>query len=59
MEQLGDRAKQSGVLIITIALDASEGDRQSQAGFAKSAGGKSLSYTLGELRHYSEAAAGE
>ncbi len=59
MEQLGNQARQSGVLIITIALDASEGDRESQAGFAKSAGGQSLSYTLGELRHYLEAAAGE
>lgn len=59
MEHLGEQARQSGVLIITIALDASEGDRESQAGFAKSAGGQSLSYTLGELRHYLEVAAGE
>ncbi len=54
------QARQSGLLIITIALDASKGDRQSQADFAKAADGRSLSYTQGELAYwYDEAGAGE
>lgn len=60
MEDLAGQARQRRVLIVTIALDASEGDRQSQADFAKAAGGQSLSYTRGDLSHrYSEAGAGE
>ncbi len=59
MEDLAAQAKQRGILVVTIALDAGDDDRQSQADFATSAGGKSLSYTRGELAHYFEADAGE
>ena len=52
MAGLAERAKKQGVLIVTIALDASEQDRQSQAAFAKAAGGKSVSYTRGDLAHW-------
>ena len=60
MEDLAAQAKQRGLLIITIALDASKADRRSQADFAKAAGGRSLSYTRGDLAYwYNEAGAGE
>ena len=56
VEQIGRQARQQGVRIVTISLDADEEVKQSLGRLAEITGGQSRAYSYGQMREWSQAA---